>query len=36
MGWLKAKREEILGIADRVLVLCEGCLTAEFSRAEAR
>jgi ribose transport system ATP-binding protein len=26
---------EILGIADRVLVLCEGRKTAEFSRAEA-
>ena len=26
---------EILGIADRILVLCEGRKTAEFSRAEA-
>jgi ribose transport system ATP-binding protein len=26
---------EILGIADRILVLCEGRMTAEFTRAEA-
>ena len=26
---------EILGIADRILVLCEGCKTAEFKRGEA-
>mgnify|MGYP001595882520 CR=1 FL=1 len=26
---------EILGIADRIIVLCEGRKTAEFSRAEA-
>jgi ribose transport system ATP-binding protein len=26
---------EILGIADRILVLCDGRKTAEFSRAEA-
>jgi len=26
---------EILGIADRIVVLCEGRKTAEFSRAEA-
>jgi ABC-type sugar transport system ATPase subunit len=26
---------EILGIADRILVLCEGRMTAEFSRSEA-
>ena len=26
---------EILGIADRIMVLCEGRKTAEFSRAEA-
>jgi ribose transport system ATP-binding protein len=26
---------EILGIADRIMVLCEGCKTAEFSRTEA-
>jgi ribose transport system ATP-binding protein len=26
---------EILGIADRIMVLCEGCKTAEFKRGEA-
>jgi ABC-type sugar transport system ATPase subunit len=26
---------EILSVADRVLVMCEGCITGEFSRAEA-
>lgn len=26
---------EILAISDRILVMCEGCKTAEFSRAEA-
>ncbi|MFM1902565.1 MAG: Ribose import ATP-binding protein RbsA, partial [Planctomycetota bacterium] len=26
---------ELLGIADRVLVLCEGRLTGSFTRAEA-
>lgn len=26
---------ELLGLADRIMVLCEGCKTAEFSRAEA-
>jgi ribose transport system ATP-binding protein len=26
---------ELLTVADRILVLCEGRLTAEFSRAEA-
>ena len=26
---------EILSVADRILVMCEGCITGEFNRAEA-
>ncbi len=32
---ISSELPEVLGMADRVLVMCEGAITAEFSRAEA-
>jgi len=31
---ISSELPEIIGMSDRILVMCEGCLTGEFSRAE--
>jgi ABC-type sugar transport system ATPase subunit len=32
---ISSELPEIIGMSDRILVMCEGNLTGEFSRAEA-
>lgn len=32
---ISSELPEVLGMADRILVMCEGRITAEISRAEA-
>ena len=31
---ISAELSELLAISDRILVLCDGCITAEFAREE--